>query len=79
MIALGFIPDPQENPAEGDLITIDHMNFWEEGGIKKGPVVQVAEGEPWEPHVRAWMEKEGFYPNVWFLSDHGNPHKLSLD
>jgi hypothetical protein len=24
------------------------------------------------PAIEAWMEKEGYFPNVWEISDHGN-------
>lgn len=29
--------------------------------------------------IRAAMERDGFYPNVWRISDHGNISPLSLD
>ena len=27
--------------------------------------------------IRNWMEKEKYWPNVWFVSDHGNMHLVS--
>jgi hypothetical protein len=27
--------------------------------------------------LRAWMEREGYFPDVWFISDHGNAHPLT--
>lgn len=27
--------------------------------------------------LRAWMEREKYFPNVWFISDHGNAHLLT--
>lgn len=29
--------------------------------------------------VRARMKKEGFFPNVWRVSDHGNPFLLNVE
>jgi len=28
--------------------------------------------------LRAFMEHEQFFPDVWFISDHGNPHRIEL-
>ena len=25
-----------------------------------------------EDAIRAWIETNGFYPNIWYVSDHGN-------
>lgn len=38
----------------------------------------VPEGEEWEDVVRAHMEAEGFFPDVWFVSDHGNAHLITM-
>ena len=27
--------------------------------------------------IRKWMEKEQYWPNVWFVSDHGNMHSVT--
>lgn len=27
-----------------------------------------------ERELTKWMEREGYFPNVWFISDHGNAH-----
>lgn len=27
--------------------------------------------------LRAEMERQKFFPNVWFISDHGNSHLMS--
>lgn len=57
---------------EDDYCTEDHHNFYQNGKL----VVEVPEGEEWEPYIREHMEKEGFFPSVWFISDHGNEHLL---
>lgn len=68
--------DPaSEEPEEGDYTTGDHRTFYQDGKV----VLRVPEGEDWEPHVRAHMEQEQFWPTVWFIDDHGGCTPLSLD
>ena len=61
-------------PEEGDLTTHDHLNFYQDG--KR--VLSLKESDNMEKAVRAYMDKTNFYPNVWFVSDHGNAHLISL-
>ena len=35
--------------------------------------------ETFDRDVKAYMDKEQFWPNSWFISDHGNAHLQSLD
>lgn len=66
--------EPPE-PDEDDITTSDHLTFYASGR----EIVRVGADDDWRPAVRAWMERSQFYPNVWWISDHGNPHLLSLD
>ncbi len=75
-------PDPgdePEGPEEEDLVTEDHVHFYEYGGPRRGPAVTVEGDADWRQAVVAWMREQQFYPNVWFLSDHGNAHLLDLN
>jgi hypothetical protein len=73
-----------DEPCEGDLVTEDHLKFFTIGGSYRWPLklqrpdVTVAEDEDWQDVVRAFMDKQQFWPNVWFVSDHGNWHVLTL-
>jgi hypothetical protein len=67
--------EPDE-PEDEDWVTEDHVTFREQGG--RGVIV-VPDGQDWRTVVKARMEEEGFYPNVWFISDHGNAHLLNVD
>lgn len=60
-------------PEEGDYFTEDHGRFYQYGKV----VVEVDKDDDWRPAVRKHMEQEKFYPNVWFVSDHGNYHLMS--
>ena len=67
--------EPQE-PEEGDYTTSDHVHFYVDGKL----VLTVPGGEEGD-HVaalKAHMEQEGYWPNAWFISDHGNAHRIEL-
>jgi hypothetical protein len=65
-------------PEDEDLVTYDHRQVWEYGGTGRRPVLVVDEDEDFNAAVRAYMERQGFYPNVWFISDHGNAHLINV-
>lgn len=74
----GDLGEPDE-PQEGDLVTEDHQRFFRFGMNDRWPVVRVSEDEDWRIHVKAYMDRAMYWPNVWFISDHGNAHLLSLE
>ncbi len=47
----------------------DNGYFWHSGE-------KIAETEE---EVKAWMEEERYWPNVWFVSDHGNVSRYQFD
>ena len=71
--------EPPDEPEEEDLVTEDHMRFYRHGFAHKGPVVTVGEDGDWRKEVKRYMLRERWYPNVWWISDHGNAHLLSLN
>lgn len=66
--------DDQE-PQEGDYTTTDHEHWHEHG---TGKLLLLTTGDDYREQINAHMEREGFYPNAWFLSDHGNFHRITL-
>lgn len=68
------LDNPEPEPDEEDIFTEDHHHFYHNGKL----VVEVPEGEDWQPYLREYTEKEGFFPNIWFTSDHGNNHLISV-
>ena len=74
----GDLGEPDE-PQEEDLVTDDHQRFFRFGMSDRRPVVQVPENEDWRIHVKVYMDRTMYWPNVWFISDHGNAHLLSLE
>jgi hypothetical protein len=71
--------EPITEPEEEDLVTADHRQFFVVGSSNRRPAVTVPDGDDWRPYVRDFMEKERFFPNVWFISDHGNSHLLNWE
>lgn len=69
-----------EEPDEGDWITSDHRNFY-----SYGKRVLEVDDDTATDHKRLWaaidatMKRQNFYPNVWFISDHGNWHLMTRD
>jgi hypothetical protein len=64
----------EDEPEEGDYITEDHCQFYQYGKL-------VLELEPEDDHVaalRAHMEKNQFWPDAWWISDHGNAHRIDM-
>ena len=66
-------PDEHE-PDEGDYTTGDHRTFFQYGRL----AVVVDDGEEWAHTLKDHMDSEGFWPNVWFISDHGNAHLIDM-
>ena len=68
-----------DGPEDGDLVTEDHVAFYEHGGAKRRPSHVVPDGEDMAASLKAFMDEEKFWPDVWFLSDHGNYHAINLE
>jgi hypothetical protein len=66
--------DESAGPEEGDIVTEDHVNFCQDG--KR--VLSVRDGDDWQDADRQHMEADRFWPNVWWVSDHGNAHRLNV-
>lgn len=60
--------EPSE-PEEGDITTEDHQRWFQDGKL-------YFEGD--EAGLKAKMDTDKFWPNVWFVSDHGNAHLIKL-
>lgn len=66
-------PEPQE-PEEGDITTEDHKRYFQYGRMilnLGGDVDHIAA-------LREHMDGSQFWPNVWFISDHGNAHLIDM-
>lgn len=61
-------------PQEDDLTTTDHLIFFQYDKV----VLVIDEGADMAAELKRWMEDEGFFPNVWLISDHGNAHRIDL-
>lgn len=64
---------------EGDYVTEDYIHFYQYGKLVLTiPMVDEFSPDDWTSHIKQHMEENNFYPNVWWVSDHGNANLLSL-
>jgi hypothetical protein len=64
------------NPQEDDIIIgKDDLSAYYSG--KK--IISVNTPEELRPAIKVWMDKELFFPDVWVISDHGNPLNVTED
>jgi len=68
-------PDYPDEPEEGDWQTQDHEKFYSYGKLILRVSPDASTAEMWKA-IRVRMDKDGFWPNVWFISDHGNWHLM---
>ena len=70
--------DPEaepEEPEEGDLVTEDNQHFYQDGKMVLDVGPDASTQTVWR-ELNRHMDKEKFYPNVWWISDHGNWHRM---
>lgn len=70
-----------DQPVSGDITTEDYHSFWEVGGLSREPWLRTPNDWEWEETVEAIRQKteeEQFWPNFWFISDHGNVSSIGL-
>lgn len=66
--------DAFDEPEEDDYTTEDHEHFYQFGTL----AVVVDEDDEWPHTLKAHMDRERFWPNVWWISDHGNAHLIDM-
>lgn len=69
------VPEDDDEPAEDDIITKDHKEFYQNGKM----VLSVPEDADHCAALAIWMKDNGIFPTVWFESDHGNHHVIEMD
>ncbi len=57
-----------DEPGEDDITTEDHQHWY-----NYGKLYHTGDAKS----LKAKMDKEGWWPNVFFISDHGNAHLIS--
>lgn len=83
----------EDEPSEDDITTGDHERFYQYGRLAFRVVDNGADRYSGfdsagacfaqflasvEAVIRAYNDREQFWPNAWFISDHGNPHLIDL-
>jgi hypothetical protein len=64
-----------EEPTEGDVTTHDHERFYQYDKLWLQVPAGVSRAVMWK-RIDAKMKHEGFFPTIWFISDHGNAHVM---
>jgi hypothetical protein len=75
-VSASFIAEVEEaGPQEEDLQTEDYSEFYSNGKLALTVSPDASSARMWEA-LEAYMAKENFWPNVWWISDHGNAHLM---
>lgn len=72
----------EEGPQEGDYTSTDHIHWYQYGKLvltTAYPECKYTSADDYKEQLKAHMEKEKFYPNAWFISDHGNAHLIDMN
>lgn len=64
----------QDEIQEDDITTQDHCLFYQYGK----PILNLNIEDDHVEALRTYMENEGFWTNVWWISDHGNAHLIDM-
>lgn len=67
--------EPSE-PEEGDITTTDHVHFYCNGKLIPIDLTVDSSTEDMWKALRGYMAATHYWPNVWFISDHGNAHLM---
>jgi hypothetical protein len=71
----------ENEPQEGDYVTEDHIRWHQDGKLvltTADPNDKYAPADDYAEQVRRHMDANSFWPNAWFISDHGNAHRIEL-
>lgn len=68
------LEDKADEPEEDDITTDDHRQFYQYGLL----VLTVFDADDMYGALQEFMQQENFWPNVWFISDHGNAHLMEI-
>lgn len=57
-----------------ESVTDDTGDWWRYRATSRGPWMPLCQGVDDQQAVQIYMDKTQYWPNVWFISDHGNAH-----
>jgi hypothetical protein len=60
-------------PDDDAITTSDHEYFYQYGKL----VLIIEDGDDVAAALRRYCDREQFWPEAWFISDHGNAHRLT--
>jgi len=69
----------EDEPSEEDIFISDTGHLGCHDYVTcNGKVIHHGNPDHTDGAIRAWMETEQYWPNVWTVSDHGNIHPHAL-
>lgn len=66
--------EPTEEPSEDDYTSTDHCRWHQNGKL----VLSIRPGDNYVAALNAHMAATNVYPDAYWISDHGNAHRLDL-
>lgn len=73
---------PEDNePIEGDITSSDHVHWYQYGKLvltTADPNDKHTPADDYKAQLAAFMNREQYWPNVWWISDHGNAHLITM-
>jgi hypothetical protein len=73
-------PQPDPVPEDSDIYvtTTGPLGAWHVAYCEGRAIAHERHGNL-DAQIRAWMDRQRFWPNLWQVSDHGNIHPYSLE
>ncbi len=71
-----IVEQTEPNVDGGDITTEDYYTFYQYGKVYVS--LDHDSDVDWRLPLRATMDSDQYWPSIWFVSDHGNAHLLSL-
>jgi len=73
--------DEADKPSDDDIFLSPAGNLGSHTDLSAGGryVGTFKTEEAAQKAIVDWMKKENWYPNIWYVSDHGNQHPYVLD
>lgn len=74
--------EDSDEPDDDAITTTDHLTFYQYGKVwlevESDDKDYPSPPDDLNTQIKAQMDRQQFWPDVWFISDHGNAHRIDL-
>ena len=70
--------EPEHEPTDEDLVTDDYVKFYR-FNMNRPPAFVVPDGDEWQDHAKAYMEKTEYWPDVWLAEERGGFRNITTE